>query len=103
MYISKTFISAISPEAKIYMFNVLDEKRTIYNKKRHECDDRQHYITKERMKIANLDNLETFQTDKCIIKKYVFFSIVLPYFELKFLCPRVFFLVYFFLLCLTFT
>ena len=69
------FFSAISPDEKIYMCNLLDEKRRIYNKKRHELDDQKHERTKDMMEMANLEKLESFKNDENIIKKYTLFSL----------------------------
>ena len=58
------------------MLNVLDEKRPIYNKKRHELDDQKHERTKQMMEEANLEHMEQFINDKKIITKYAFYYIV---------------------------
>ena len=59
----------ISPDDKIYMFNLIDDKRQIYNKKCHELDDQKHERTKEMMEMVNLEKLESFRKDEHITKK----------------------------------
>lgn len=58
------------------MQNVLDEKRPIYNKKRHELGDQKHERTKQMMEQANLEHMERFINDKKIITKYALYCIL---------------------------